>query len=293
MKDGGGVNYYGFSARHVRIKYQAVAASIGFCMIAILTVESVSIPGFVKFSSPPALWMLELATAVFAVFSIVSFYSQTSMERKIIPKTSLLFKHAVKRQREQLIPKIEDLGGDKLDAFEAAIMQDLQSVWKEEDIDAEYMMKWQDVLNRFFEVSGDVNFEISQLESFEKEIRKEIYQGNHGYDSHYRTSLITLGKILDEMVELFQDPKEGIRLKGGYHYTALIETNIKRIRSLAIALPKQCKSLLEDLTQQVKIRDFNQEFLSVAVPTGVSIAFTAYGSITILQKYMKTLLCQA
>jgi len=70
-----------WSARHTRLRYQAVISSLAVLAVSVLGLSELKLPFLFEVANQPDYTVAWISLFLFAVFSIVSFYSQSKLEK--------------------------------------------------------------------------------------------------------------------------------------------------------------------------------------------------------------------
>ena len=103
-----------WSARHTRLRYQAVLLSLGFMLVVTLGIDKVKIPGFFEFSEPPSADLVEIGALIFALFSVASFIVQDNLERHLSPNVLKRLKVGISYIQKKLTGNEELIASTKL-----------------------------------------------------------------------------------------------------------------------------------------------------------------------------------
>lgn len=290
MRDGGGVNFYGFSSRHIRLKYQAVSAAAVAALISSASVESISIPGLVKFSDTPPTWVLNSGIILFALFSFVAFHFQTRIERKHIPLTGMLFSNEIKRQSHDLVEKVRSLTGESFDIYRSAIVNELDSLPPESLQDESSLGRWGPIARHFYKVQTASEFALIQLSGHREAVAKEIYQGSSSFDAHYSNAVQMLAMKVKTLIDNLWRPNNLRPSIGNIQYASDVIEDLKHLNLIAESLIYQHEALFSDLKEYNNLKKINQEALSVQIPycicCGLLVFAILYPTLNLLSQYV-------
>lgn len=268
-----------WSARHTRLRYQTVLIAFLFLLVCQYEVESMSVPGFLKFDDVPNKLSIGVGLLGFCLYSALGFSLQHRIERRTLSVDSNDLKSAASRllgvynsDDSHFLPSLTKLSnvmgghGEKLDVdgirffIEPEEMQEFLAVIQEMRKDHEYAVSTDYLdseLMKIFPSQG------SPYRSFSA-VRERINQSHRD-----------LMQYTDSIIQ-----KDSNRMGLGGDVFRKISSKAEKIKGQVNALALMEADVKSDIQKYVSERKVHSELMPYKIPMLAAASFLIFGIAT-------------